>query len=300
MSDLRWSLVVAVLVVSNVASVAFVLWRRDGDGAERRAELLLDSPRFRHLEETLAEVAARLDEREAAPPSRRAVPDEGTTQPAGAAPTAGGAETVSARLAALEESIVALRRTIEESHAARAAAPEAPDFAAADGYVHADALLESGKYATAADGYLKFLAANPDHPDYRDLAAKARNALMKAGYSERAIDFQKELIEQFPEHRADDLATLSTLEKESKKYDDAIAHLSESIDLTVDTESRLWRMMYRAWYVQLRDGDAAGLDAYRELDRVRQQLQVVEGNFPKKLAATIAGLEARVAGGPGG
>ena len=54
-------------------------------------------------------------------------------------------------------------------------------------------------------------------------------------------------------------------------------------------------MMYRAWYIQLRDGDSAGIAAYLEVDEMRRGLGVENEKMAKKLAEKIREAEARLA-----
>ena len=80
----------------------------------------------------------------------------------------------------------------------------------------------------------------------------------------------------------------------AERYDDAIEHVGASIERTSDKQTRLWRMMYRAWYIQLRDGDAAGIEAYREVEQTRQALGVNIEKMKTRLADKIREAEERL------
>ena len=84
------------------------------------------------------------------------------------------------------------------------------------------------------------------------------------------------------------------MEKNAERYDDAIEHVGASIERTSDKQTRLWRMMYRAWYIQLRDGDAAGIEAYREVEQTRQAFGVNIEKMKTRLADKIREAEERL------
>lgn len=97
----------------------------------------------------------------------------------------------------------------------------------------------------------------PDHPDDHDLAHRGRQALQNAGYVSHAIDWQKKLAEELPEHQEANYNTLAT--------------------------------------ISFGRGTAPGSEAYRDVDRVRRSLGVTTGNIPVKLAVKIKTIEDRLA-----
>ena len=61
---------------------------------------------------------------------------------------------------------------------------------------------------------------------------------------------------------------LAMLEKRMKKHDDAMRHFDESVELAATDQDRVSRLLSRAELVHERDGDSAGLEAYREVERL--------------------------------
>lgn len=294
MSTVKWTLLVAVLVVGNVVTAFLVLTRGEASREMLAVDDVLGSPRVRELAASIARLEAAIEKLREEPVVERPGSGESTGARAGDAPAAGNPADLMARVDGLETRIADLQKTFETFELATIMGGERPDFEADDGYVHADALAEAGKHSAAAEGYLKFLENHPDHPDYHDIAQKARASLLRSGYTEQAIDLQKQLIEKFPERQEDNYSTLATMEKNIKRYGDAIEHVGASIERTRDKQTRLWRMMYRAWYIQLRDGDAAGIEAYREVERTRQALGVNIEKMKTRLADKIREAEERL------
>ena len=289
MSQMRWSLLFAFLLVTNVVTL-FILVSGDkqvgtpvGDEIEST-----ESSRLAKIEASLAELSDLIQQRE-----RSARVETPTERPTAEATN----PDVIGRLDGVARSLADLRRAIDSLGVPDAGQTEVPDFAAEDGYVHANSYLEAGKFASAAEGFLEFLASHPGHPDRRNLMNLARGALQKAGLMDRAIDLQKEIIASYPEHREGDQNTLARMYFDARNYDGAIEAISGSIELTTHKDTQLWRMMYRAWYIQLRDGEAAGLQAYLEVDEVRRSYGIQSGNIAKKLADKISMLEERIRGG---
>ena len=82
----------------------------------------------------------------------------------------------------------------------------------------------------------------------------------------QAIDLQKSILENYElENRSQELMRLASLEKGNKRYQDAIRHVEEAAEYESQNEAKLWRLSYRAWYVQLEQGEQAGIQAYQEL-----------------------------------
>ncbi|MGI9240091.1 MAG: tetratricopeptide repeat protein [Verrucomicrobiales bacterium] len=180
----------------------------------------------------------------------------------------GAARDVGARLDAIEASLAKLTQAFEGISLESASEERDALFRSEDGYLKADEYFAAGKFAIAAEGYLAFLESNPEHPQAYDILKRARQAFTRAGYSDKAVWAQQELLRNLGEdRRAEDVMTLAQLEKDAGSLDSAIDHAAEAADRATDVGSRLWNRMYWAWYNQLRDGDSAGLNAYREVQR---------------------------------
>ena len=74
------------------------------------------------------------------------------------------------------------------------------------------------------------------------------------------------------------------MEKDSGLYDRAVNHAAQAAELSSNAEERLWRRLYWAWYVQLRDGAPAGIAA---LQQVQQEI-ATSGVTNPKLAENAA------------
>lgn len=186
----------------------------------------------------------------------------------------GQTATVDERLRALEKSFAGLQSAMDGVSIEKASADRAALFAAAEGYLKADEYFEAGKYAIAGEGYLTFVQHNPKHADVRGVLKKARDAFLKAGYTDKAFWVQEEMMKQFPQFQSSDLWEQSRLEKEAGLYDAAVNHALQAAELAPNPEERLWRRSYWAWYVVLRDGTAAGVDAMRQV-----QQEIAAGGF---------------------
>jgi tetratricopeptide (TPR) repeat protein len=151
-----------------------------------------------------------------------------------------------------------------------------------DGAVIAEELLAQGKLAAGANGILAFLESHPDHPDTQDLMRRARNAFQQSGYLDKALWLHGEIMKKFPEHRGGDLHLLATLEKRMKKYDEAMQHFNESLDLANTDQDRMTRLLSRAELVHERDGDRAGLEAYRDVERSARAAGIVADEAGKR------------------
>jgi hypothetical protein len=97
---------------------------------------------------------------------------------------------------------------------------------------------------------------------------RARNAFQQSGNLDKALWLHGEIMKKFPEHRGGDLHSLAMLEKRMKRFDDAMHHFDESVTLASTDQDRISRLLSRAELVQERDGDSAGLEAYREVERL--------------------------------
>ncbi|MBI4604230.1 MAG: hypothetical protein HY721_19905 [Planctomycetes bacterium] len=167
-------------------------------------------------------------------------------------------------------------------------------FRAEDGFTLADELLVQKQFALGANGILTFLDAHPNHPDTRDLMKKARGAFLEAGYGEKALWLQDEIMKKSPESRGAELYSLAMLEKRLRKTEDALRHINESVELATTDQDRMNRMFYRAYLLHQRDGEEVGLQAYREVERLSKAVgYAVTRDEAGKRAAEI---EARLAG----
>ncbi len=294
MTTARWCLLVAVLIGGNVVFAVIALTRKPAAVAPPRAvEKAVASPRLDELESAVERLARAVHALDAA---RRSDSQSDGTRAAERTLAPDAVDALGQRVDSLEQALGDLRAEVAAIGDSAIAQAAQADFAADDGFVHADRLSEAGKHSLAAEGYIEFLENNAEHPDFHDIAHRARRELLRAGYVDRALDLQKALIERYPEYQEQNYSTLAMMEKNAGRYGDAIEHLTESINRTTHTETRLWRLMYRAWYIQLRDGDAAGLTAYRDVDRTRQELGVTTGKIPGKIAEKIEQIEKRLAG----
>jgi len=172
------------------------------------------------------------------------------------------------RLEALEKSIAAKDDASDELAVLELRKKLQEQYRAEDGFAIAEELLAQGKFAAGGNGILTFLESHPDHPDAQDLMRRARDAFQQSGNLDKALWLHGEIMKKFPEHRGGDLHLLALLEKRMKKLDDAMNHFNESVDLASTDQDRMKRLLSRAELVQERDGDAAGLEAYRELERL--------------------------------
>ena len=184
--------------------------------------------------------------------------------------TEGAVASVRDKIADLERSMASLRSNYEGMSIEGASEERMAVFISDEGAIKADEYFEAGKYAIAAEGYLTYYRENTEPKDSKGVLERARSAYQRAGYSDMAIWVQEEKMRLFPENRNHDLSTLAEMEKDAGRYDDAIGHISEAADAATTAQSRLWSRMYWAWYNQLRDGDEAGLNAYRE---VKQEIE---------------------------
>ena len=178
------------------------------------------------------------------------------------------------RISALERSLAKLQASFDGISLESASEERDSLFRKEDGNLKADEYFAAGKFAIAGEGYLAFLEANPDHPDAYDILKRASNSFARAGYHDKAIWAQNELMANLGERRSADVAALAQLEKDAGRLDDAIAHAAEAAEIAAEPQQVLWNRMYWAWYNQLRDGDQAGLDAYRQV-----QQEIISGGF---------------------
>ena len=184
------------------------------------------------------------------------------------------APDLTSRLAGIEDSLAKLQSSFDGISLENASEERDALFRSDEGHLKADEYFAAGKFAVAGEGYLAFLEAHPDHPDAYDILKRARNAFHKAGYKDKAIWAQEELIKNIGERRHSDVFQLAQMEKDAGRLDDAIAHAAEASELATEPSQALWHKMYWAWYHQLRDGSQAGIDAYRQV-----QQEISDGGY---------------------
>ncbi len=198
------------------------------------------------------------------------------------------------RLQAVETELKEMRKTLERLVPAAEVVHE--DFASPDGYAQADKYLEEGKFAMAASGYLAYLEHHPNHPDAVEFIKKARDAYQKAGYGAKAIDLQKQILEKYPvEDRFHETMTLANLEKEAKRYKEAVSHVEEAAEAATNLEEKLWGLGFRAWYIELDQGPEAGLRAYQEAEQLAVSLGLGDSNPAKSHRQKIERLQKIIA-----
>ena len=173
------------------------------------------------------------------------------------------------RIAELENTVRDLKNAMNGVSIENASAERQALFAGEEGYLKADEYFEAGKFAIAGEGYLTFVQNHPDHPDTREVMKKARDAFLRAGYKDKGFWVQDEMMKSFPDNTAADFDEMARLEKDAGLYDRAVEHMAQAAELTPNAEERLWKRLYWAWYVQLRDGSPAGIAA---LQQVQQEI----------------------------
>lgn len=167
------------------------------------------------------------------------------------------------RVATLEAQVKSLQQALAGVNLEKAAAERNLLFAAEEGYLKADEYAAAGQHAIAGEGYLTFLQKHPQHPDARDVMKKARDAFLKAGYKDKAFWVHDEMMKANPQHQPADIEELAYLEKEAGRYGAAAEHMAQAAQLDPNVESRLWKRLYWAYYMQLGNGNEAGVEAVR-------------------------------------
>ena len=285
---------IVVLGALQVAILLTLLARPDsvdfglGDGGP----VVGDTHRVARIEDQLERLEVAVDE---ARDSVRALAR--SVGKSGGATEGENARTALAVDAAFADRLESLTRAVEDlaSRPSMSIPVDPEAIVAADGYLIADRLADEGRPGRAADAYLRFVEAHRDHPDAKDLQQKARDQLLKAGYASKAIDVQRDLVERY-EASPRDFLRLAQMEKGQRLYDEAIASAGRAIELEAHDEQRMWHELYRAWYVELRDGDAAALDEYRRVQGLIDGLGLKEGHkLNEKVRGHIEQAERRVA-----
>jgi len=203
-------------------------------------------------------------------------------------------DELKARLREIERSIAGLESAMAGVDLEAASVKRGELFRGADGDVKASEYFEAGKYASAGEGYLTFLAANPDHPEHRSIVERARQAFVRAGNLDKALAVQQEMMEMYPDMRSGDLMTLARLQKDSGSYAAAAQSAKDSAELVNDS-SKYWNLLYSAWYTQLGDGLAAGLAAHRDVQRQINGAGLADSKMAERVQEKIAEIENQIA-----
>lgn len=196
------------------------------------------------------------------------------------------------RLNQLESSVDQIQSALDGISLEKASEDRQALFKAVEGYLKADEYFEAEKFAIAGEGYLAFLSTHPDHPDAHNIMGRARRAFARAGYPDKAMWVQEEMIANFPENRFNDLFVLGQMKKSANRYDDAIAHVEEAMELAPTPEDRAWKQLYWAWYHQLRDGNEAGLAMYQQVAEDVAAAGITNPRVIERVQEKITELEA--------
>ncbi len=209
----------------------------------------------------------------------------------------GADEEMGERIAAVESGLEQVRKSIENLDFKKISEERNEIFRGELGYEKADEFMEAGAFAVAGNGYLQFLEANPEHPDARNIMHRARDAFARAGYNEKALWVQEEVIKNFPEFAGRDKYVMAMMLRKARRYDEALAQMEESVDLAKNDTERINRAFYRAYLIHQRDGNHAGVQAYRDLSKDIAQVGFTDQNVGKETLKRIADLESRLANG---
>lgn len=201
------------------------------------------------------------------------------------------------RLATMERSLAKLQGALDGISLEASSAERNELFIGENGHLKADEYFAAKQFAIAGEGYLKFLEAHPDHPDHRSILERARSAFNKAGYGDKAIWAQEELMRIYPERRTQDLMTLARLEKDAGRFESAATHAAEAGALD-QTSNRYWNLLYAAWYTELDQGPQASLDYYRNVQQQIVQAGYGEHALGVRAQEKIDELERRLAANP--
>jgi tetratricopeptide (TPR) repeat protein len=169
------------------------------------------------------------------------------------------------------------------------------DFAGEEGFVHADLLFDQGKLASAAYGYLTFVAEHSDHPDARDFWRKARDALWKAQSYSQAIAVQEQMMERFPEFQGYlGRFELALIERDAGRWRDAQRHMLEAADAALTDTDKAVALRHYAACVHRAEGDMAGLRAYQEALRQTEAMGLGENKDAYQMREQLAGIQRRL------
>ena len=265
MSKFSVGLIVSVVVLGNITSILLLRGSGPVGGLPRVDDWSAAAAAQREAIDSLREDVSRLSAAVASIRSSSTTIDPAEAE--GVELSARFNEVIQ-RLDALEKSISAKNDAGDELAVLELRKKLQEQYRAEDGFAIAEELLAQGKFAAGGNGILTFLESHPDHPDTQDLMRRARDAFQQSGNLDKALWLHGEIMKKFPEHRGGDLHSLALLEKRMKKLDDAMHHFDESVELALTDQDRMGRLLSRAELVQERDGDSAGLEAYREVERL--------------------------------
>jgi len=283
MNKFAVGLIVSLVVVGNVITSLLLLRasRPLGDLASRNDGIAAQREAIDSLRKEVSRLSTLLASRGS--PSKVAIDPEETN----AVDLVSRLDEVIKRLESLEKSIAGKNEVSDELALLKLREKLQEQYRADDGFAIAEELLAQGKFAAGGNGILTFLESHPDHPDTQDLMRRARSAFEQSGNLDKALWLQQEIMKKFPEHRGGDLHLLALLEKRMKKHDDALQHFNESVDLAATDQERINRLLSRAELVQELNGDSAGLEAYREVERLAKAAGIEAADEARKRADRI-------------
>jgi tetratricopeptide (TPR) repeat protein len=283
MNKFAVGLIVSLVVVGNVITSLLLLRasRPMGDLASRNDGIAAQREAIDSLRKEVSRLSTLLASRGS--PSKVAIDPEETN----AVDLVSRLDEVIKRLESLEKSIAGKNEVSDELALLKLREKLQEQYRADDGFAIAEELLAQGKFAAGGNGILTFLESHPDHPDTQDLMRRARSAFEQSGNLDKALWLQQEIMKKFPEHRGGDLHLLALLEKRMKKQDDALQHFNESVDLAVTEQERITRLLSRAELVHELNGDSAGLEAYREVERLAKAAGIEAADEARKRADRI-------------
>ena len=283
MNKFAVGLIVSLVVVGNVITSLLLLRasRPLGDLASRNDGIAAQREAIDSLRKEVSRLSTLLASRGS--PSKVAIDPEETN----AVDLVSRLDEVIKRLESLEKSIAGKNEVSDELALLKLREKLQEQYRADDGFAIAEELLAQGKFAAGGNGILTFLESHPDHPDTQDLMRRARSAFEQSGNLDKALWLQQEIMKKFPEHRGGDLHLLALLEKRMKKQDDALQHFNESVDLAVTDQERINRLLSRAELVHELNGDSAGLEAYREVERLAKAAGIESADEARKRADRI-------------
>ena len=199
------------------------------------------------------------------------------------------------RVEALESAIEEIRGSLKTLNFEEESENRDALFRGEFGYEKADEFAALGNHAIAGNGYLLFLEAHPDHPDARDIMGKAREAYWQAGYKDKAGWVQTQMVESYPDNLSKDAQKMALMLKQQHRYDEALEYIDKAAGAATNDVDRLWRLSYRAFLIEQRDGNAAGAEAYRELTQQIDAANLSEDRLGIDTRDRLADLEKRLA-----
>lgn len=279
-----------ILVSANLVVTGFLLTNRTAEfSAERNTPQASKAP-----PSEVAQLAHRLNtiQSQFAQSLNEIAANAGTTAEGYAEQD--GFASLANRLNDMEQSIERLQDSMSGIDMQKSSEDRAKLFATENGHLRADEYFEAGKFAIAGEGYLKFLEAHPDHADHKNILQRAQRSFSRAGYHEKAIWAQEELIRIYPQNKGEALMDLAKLEMSAGRYSDAIGHAEESA-ANDSTTQRYWSLLYAAYYTELEHGAQAGLDYYRKVSDQIDSAGLGEERLGERAQERIDALARQVA-----